>query len=73
MITEVYDKDINQVMRYFGSQEEPIAHFTFNFNFIDRLTGDLSGNKVRDAVASWLDNMPAWGWGNWVVSKTIAC
>ncbi|CAG0925520.1 unnamed protein product, partial [Notodromas monacha] len=69
MITEVYEGDVDKLMAYYGTEDEPIAHFTFNFKFIDYLTGDLTAGKVRDAIANWLDNMPSWGWANWVIGN----
>ncbi|CAG0885454.1 unnamed protein product [Cyprideis torosa] len=73
MMTEVTGSglpdDTELLMAYYGTELEPIAHFTFNFRFIERLTNPLSASAVRETVESWLNDMPTFAWANWVIGN----
>ncbi|CAG0879003.1 unnamed protein product [Cyprideis torosa] len=73
MMTEVTHSGLPNhaelLMEYYGTESEPIAHFTFNFRFIERLTNPLSASAVREAVQSWLTDMPTFAWANWVIGN----
>ena len=71
MMVEVFADTVEEVMKYYGSDEVPLADFPFNFFLIDNLhkREDLSGESLKTTVSLWLDNLPAGKWPNWVVSK----
>ena len=46
------------------------SDFAFNFNLIVKLKPEeLSGDKVEEAVADWLDHMPRGKTANWVLGN----
>ena len=71
MAEVTYDfEDMDSVMVYYGTEEEPLADFPFNFNLIDGFSNrsELTGSTLELAINKWLDNMPDGKWANWVVS-----
>lgn len=72
MMAEVsYDEaTIDLMMQYYGTEEEPIADFPFNFDIINNFKNrsDVNGFALKKSITQWLDNMPAGKWANWVVS-----
>ena len=66
LIAEAYTDD-NHTMMYYGKKDYPIVHFPFNFGFVG-LTIFPSPKEYDDLIKKWLDNMPAGGVANWVVS-----
>ena len=71
MAEVTYDfEDMDSVMAYYGTEEEPLADFPFNFNLIDGFSNrsELTGSTLEFAINKWLDNMPDGKWANWVVS-----
>ncbi|XP_042865643.1 maltase A1-like [Penaeus japonicus] len=71
MMVEVYDDNIDEVMKYYGNDTVPLADFPFNFLLIDsfRNRSDLSGVALKDALDLWLDNLPEGKWPNWVLGN----
>ncbi|XP_047501257.1 maltase A3-like isoform X1 [Penaeus chinensis] len=71
MMVEMWDGDIGEVMKYYGSDSVPLADFPFNFLLIDsfRSRSDLSGAALKDALDLWTDNMPEGKWPNWVLGN----
>ncbi|XP_071552168.1 maltase A3-like isoform X3 [Panulirus ornatus] len=71
MMVEVYNDDIDAVMKYYGNETVPLADFPFNFFLIDNLQsrGDLTGESLRYTIDLWLDNMPEGKWPNWVTGN----
>ena len=69
-MVEVFADTVEEVMKYYGSEEIPLADFPFNFFLIDNFHGreDLSGESLMATVSLWLDNLPSGKWPNWVVS-----
>nr|CAD7451871.1 unnamed protein product [Timema tahoe] len=57
MMTEAYET-INQTMLYYGTDERPGAHFTFNFLFIRNLTENSTAEDYDYIIHQWMDNMP---------------
>ena len=68
-MVEVFGDSVEEVMKYYGSEEDPLADFPFNFFLIDNFHGreDLTGESLMATVSLWLDNLPAGKWPNWVV------
>jgi len=71
MMVEVFDDDVNQIMRYYGNESVPLADFPFNFRLIQNFQcrQDLSGFSLRDTLDEWLNNMPKGKWPNWVIGN----
>ena len=73
MMVEVFDDNINTLMKYYGNDTVPLGDFPFNFPMIDALNNrsDLTGESLKSVVDLWLDNMPDGKWPNWVVSFSV--
>lgn len=73
METEVYNNDIDIIMRYYGTSWQDEADFPMNFLLID-IGNDAqmwSGTSIQATVLSWMQNMPQSRWPNWVVSDFL--
>lgn len=68
MATEAYS-NITQTMKYYGTEDEPGAHFTFNFLFITSLSQQSSARDFKRIIELWYSNLPIGKWSNWVVSS----
>ena len=70
-MAEVYYDNMAVVMKYYGTEEEPLADFPFNFNLLTDFSSraNLTGLTLRSSIGRWLDNMPDGMWPNWVVSN----
>ena len=69
-MVEVYDDNIDEVMKYYGSPySDELAHFPFNFYLITDFPSrqHLSGISLKITIDIWMDNMPDGKWPNWVV------
>ncbi|CAG0905078.1 unnamed protein product, partial [Darwinula stevensoni] len=56
--------EVPDVMKYYGNGT--IAHFPFNFQFIDGLKPPLTGDKVKDNISEWMESLPNDNlWPNW--------
>ncbi|KAM9382437.1 amino acid transporter heavy chain SLC3A1 [Phaethornis superciliosus] len=60
-------EDIEATMMFYGTTFIQEVDFPFNFNLINMK--NLSGNSVFEAVNTWMKNMPAGKWPNWVVGS----
>ncbi|KAG7160770.1 Maltase A3-like [Homarus americanus] len=71
LIAQLYDPDISEIMKYYGTSSAPLSHFPFNFRFIQYLKtrDDVTGHTLLAYITEWLDNMPAGMWPNWVLSN----
>lgn len=67
MMAEVYYDNIDTVMKYYGTEEEPLADFPFNFNLLSDFQNrsDVTGFALKASITRWLDNMPEGKWANW--------
>ncbi|XP_035693891.1 neutral and basic amino acid transport protein rBAT-like [Branchiostoma floridae] len=75
MVTEVYLPP-QGLTRYYGSNGKVEADFPFNFQLIsgDSKYGnlpdyELTGTKTHELVDSWLKEVPARRWPNWVLGN----
>lgn len=66
MITEAYTS-VENTMKYYGDESNLGAHLPFNFGLISYLNDHSNATDFKNAVLSWLDNMPEGKWANWVV------
>ncbi|CAG0888538.1 unnamed protein product [Cyprideis torosa] len=77
MMTEVpentnFPNEAELLMQYYGTDEEPIAHFTFNFRFIEKTlkSGPPTAAHVKEIVKSWFRDRPRpTCWANWLVGN----
>ncbi|XP_075236575.1 maltase 2-like isoform X2 [Lycorma delicatula] len=67
-ITEAYT-DLEHTLKYYGTPEEPIAHFPFNFELITRLDAQSDSYDFADVINKWLKEMPEGAWPNWVIGN----
>ncbi|CAG2059633.1 unnamed protein product [Timema podura] len=65
MMTEAY-ANTEQMMAYYGTDDKPGAHFTFNFMPIMYLSNSSTAQDFSDVIHDWVDNVPEGRWGNWV-------
>ncbi|PIK38838.1 putative alpha-glucosidase [Apostichopus japonicus] len=69
MVTEAYDPP-EDLVEYYGTDEEAEADFPFNFQLISFLTEEnLSGQTVYDLVNPVFVHLPEGRWPNWVVGN----
>lgn len=70
-MVEVFGDTVEEVMNYYGTEEDPLADFPFNFQLIDNLESRkrLDGESLKATVSLWLDNLPAGKWPNWVLGN----
>nr|CAB3266277.1 neutral and basic amino acid transport protein rBAT-like [Phallusia mammillata] len=71
METEVYNEDIDIIMRYYGTEWQEEADFPMNFLLIDigNDPSSWSGKNIEATVLKWMQNMPQSKWPNWVVGN----
>jgi len=68
METEVYDSDIDVIIRYYGTDLVKEADFSMNFQFIE-LAAPWSGTSVYSTVKEWMDKMDGKYWPNWTIGN----
>jgi len=68
METEVYDQDIDTIIRYHGTDLVDEADFSMNFQFVE-LSPPWSGTTVMETVKTWMDKMQGKYWPNWTVGN----
>ncbi|XP_076066768.1 maltase A3-like isoform X2 [Oratosquilla oratoria] len=71
LIVQVYNKDIQDVVKYYGSDTDPLADFPFNFRIIKKLhnRSDVTGTRLMKIIDEWFDNLPEGKWPNWVLGS----
>ncbi|XP_076066766.1 maltase A3-like isoform X2 [Oratosquilla oratoria] len=71
MMVEIYNDDIQEVMKYYGNDTDPLADFPFNFQLIDKLQNrsDVTGTRLKNIIDEWVDNLPDGKWPNWVLGN----
>lgn len=68
LMAESYASTIAVLMKYYGSEKYPVAHYPFNFMFV--IANEYYTSKeLHGNITEWFKNMPAHGVANWVVSK----
>ncbi|KAJ9585850.1 hypothetical protein L9F63_020492 [Diploptera punctata] len=60
---------LKKVMEYYGTQERPGGQFPFNFVMIEDLNINSTAYDFNTTIHEWMDNMPSWGWPNWVIGN----
>ncbi|XP_076066771.1 maltase A3-like [Oratosquilla oratoria] len=71
IMTEAYNEDIRDVMKYYGNDTDPLADFPFNFRLIEKLQNrsDVTGTRLKNIIDEWFDNLPEGKWPNWVLGN----
>ncbi|XP_070531688.1 amino acid transporter heavy chain SLC3A1-like [Ptychodera flava] len=68
MVTEAYS-DIDILIRYYGTDDEPEADFPYNFELIPLNAEILSGTQIHEMVDLWLQSVPEGRWPNFVLGN----
>ncbi|ODM93752.1 Maltase A3 [Orchesella cincta] len=63
LMTEGY-LPLPQLMEYYGTPTNPIAHFSFNFELLGLAKGCNASNAFT-CITRWLDALPHWCCPNW--------
>lgn len=71
LMTEGY-LPLPELMQYYGTQSNPIAHFSFNFELLG-LKKDCSAISVFNCITRWLNALPEHCWPNWQVVGLRNC
>lgn len=69
MMVEAYVSPLEDLFKYYGTHNKPIAHFPFNFEFIKRVTKNFNGSDIAGVVEEWLSKMPEGNTANWLVGN----
>ena len=71
LLAEASNKELDLLMKYYGTEDEPIADFPFNFYLSNNLSSrkDVTGNHLKTLIDLWLKNMPKGKWPNWLVGN----
>ncbi|XP_063234860.1 maltase 1-like [Bacillus rossius redtenbacheri] len=68
MVTEAYAK-VDKTFQYYGTEDRPGAHFTFNFFLIQMLDRSSGAAAFNRTINTWLQNLPEGRWSNWVMGN----
>lgn len=71
MITEAYT-NLKNLTAYYGNSSSPGAHLPFNFLMITDVGKESDAKDLKNMIESWYQNMPEFGWANWVVSHHLS-
>lgn len=66
MITEAYT-NLKNITAYYGTNSSLGAHLPFNFLMITDVGKESNAHDLKNTIESWYENMPEFGWANWVV------
>jgi alpha-glucosidase len=69
MMVEATIPTLDGLFEYYGTDSKPIAHFPFNFEFINRVKPGFNGSSVIDVVDEWFTKMPEGRTANWLVGN----
>jgi len=69
MMVEATIPTLDGLFEYYGTEEKPIAHFPFNFEFINRIKRDFTGREIVAIVNEWFEKMPEGRTANWLVGN----
>lgn len=67
LMAEAY-ASVPETMKYYGTKDKPLCDFPFNFQLIG-INENTTGQGLHTMVTNWLDNMPDFGWPNWVLGN----
>lgn len=69
MMVEVSTIRVEELFKYYGTKDRPIAHFPFNFDFTMFLKRNFTAADILRLVDDWFDNMPEGSTANWLVGN----
>lgn len=63
--------DVDKTVLYYGVEDGSKlgAHFTFNYQLVEKIGSSSTARDLVDAVNVWVDYLPVQYTPNWVVSK----
>ncbi|XP_070509653.1 maltase 2-like [Chironomus tepperi] len=68
MMTEAY-ADIDNQIKWYGTEEQPGSHMPFNFALISNLDRYSTAHDFQNAVHAWYSRLPSFGEANWVLGN----
>jgi alpha-glucosidase len=68
LIGEVY-LPFAQLVRYYGTREEPECHFPFNFALVELPADRWTAHGLRAVVEAYEAARPEWAWPGWVLGN----
>lgn len=68
MMTEAY-ATLEKQLRWYGTTSRPGSHMPFNFALISDLDKESRAADFKRAVDLWLNEIPSFGEGNWVLGN----
>ncbi|XP_021952619.1 alpha-glucosidase isoform X1 [Folsomia candida] len=69
MMVEATIPNLDDLFLYYGTESRPIAHFPFNFEFINRIKPGFNGTDILSMVDEWFQKMPPGATANWLVGN----
>ncbi|XP_076066190.1 maltase A3-like [Oratosquilla oratoria] len=71
LMAQAYSNDIQDVMKYYGNDTDPLADFPFNFCLVEKVQNrsDVTGTRLKKIIDEWFDNLPKGKWPNWVLGS----
>lgn len=69
MMVEAYVKPLEDLFKYYGTKDKPIAHFPFNFEFITGVKKGFNGTDIANLVDDFLGKMPEGNTANWLLGN----
>lgn len=69
MMVEATIPNLDELFLYYGNESRPIAHFPFNFEFINRIKAGFNGSNILEVVDEWFEKMPEGATANWLVGN----
>lgn len=69
MMVEATIPNLDDLFLYYGTENKPIAHFPFNFEFINRIKNGFTGSDILEVVDEWYQKMPEGATANWLTGN----
>jgi alpha-glucosidase len=69
LMVEATIPTLEGLFEYYGNDSHPIAHFPFNFEFINRIKPGFNGTDIIGVVDEWFAKMPPGKTANWLVGN----
>ncbi|CAL8089651.1 unnamed protein product [Orchesella dallaii] len=69
MMTEAYLDTLEELLPYYGTKENPAAHFPFNFDLIVYANGSSGATTFANIIDEWYLKKPEGATVNWLVGN----
>lgn len=67
---EAEDSDTESVIKYYGSESDPLADLPINAHLIKDISEGFTGQNLYNAVYNYISVMPgSWAWPTWVLGN----